>query len=133
MGNEESETSRGKKILVVDDDVEMTMIIKDVLTEHDYEVEIAYNGLEAIKKSKEESLALILIDIRMPFFSGLWFCEAFKQRPQTRDIPVIVVSALSSEEDIQKAYERGACAYLRKPFRTEELLHLVKKVTSKKA
>ena len=119
-----------KKVLVVDDDIEMTMIIKEVLTEHDYEVEIAHNGLEAIKKSKEESPDLILIDIRMPFFSGLWFCEAFKQRPQTKDIPIVVVSALSSEEDVQKAYQRGARAYLKKPFRAEELLRIVQKVTS---
>ncbi len=117
----------GRKVLVVDDDVEVAIIIRDTLTPYNYHVMIAHDGLEAIQKSKEEAIDLILLDIRMPFFSGLFFCDAFKQRPQTKHIPVVVVSALTSEEDIKKAYERGACAYLKKPFQAHELLAVVEK------
>jgi len=117
----------GKTVLVVDDDVEMTLIMKDVLTEYHYHVEVAHNGLEAIKKSKQEAVDLILLDIRMPFFSGLWFCEAFKRRPETKNIPVVIVSALSSDDAVQQAYKRGAVDYLKKPFITEDLVRVVEK------
>ncbi|HXV18812.1 MAG TPA: response regulator [Candidatus Omnitrophota bacterium] len=116
-----------KKILVVDDDVEMTLMIEDILKNNDYDVILAHDGLLAIEKSNHEKVDLILLDIRMPFFSGFWFCDAFKQRPQTKDIPVVVVSALTTEEDVQKAFRMGACGYIKKPFRSEELLGTVKK------
>ncbi len=116
-----------KCILVVDDDVEMTDIIQDILTSHDYEVVCAHDGLLAIEKSNREKIDLILLDIRMPFFSGFWFCDAFKQRPQTKNIPVVVISALTGEEDIQKAYRLGAVGYVKKPFQSEELLETIAK------
>ncbi len=117
-----------KKILVVDDDIEIGILIRDILASLDHEVIIAQDGLQAIKKTKEAPIDLILLDIRMPFFSDLFFCDAFKQRPQTKHIPVVVVSALTSEEDIKKAYDRGACAYLKKPFQSHELIEIVGKI-----
>ena len=118
----------GKRILVVDDDVEMTELIRDILVSRDYEVVLAHDGLLAIEKSNREKIDLILLDIRMPFFSGFWFCDAFKQRPQTKNIPVIVISALTGNEDIQKAYQMGAVDYIKKPFQSAELLAAVDKV-----
>ena len=116
-----------KKILVVDDDPEMALIIKDILEKNNFEAILAYNGLQAIEKSNQERVDLILLDIRMPFFSGYWFCNAFKNRPQTKNIPVVIVSALTSEEDIQKAYQMGAAAYIKKPFQSGELLEVIEK------
>jgi len=116
-----------KRILVVDDDVEMTLMIEGILVGHDYDVVLAHDGLLAIEKSNKEKIDLILLDIRMPFFSGFWFCDAFKQRPQTKNIPVVVISALTGEEDVKKAYRMGATGYVKKPFQSEELLMAVAK------
>lgn len=114
-----------KKVLVVDDDKDMTELVKELLTEHDYEVLTAANGLEAIERSKDKRLDVILMDIRMPYFSGFWFCDVFKKKPETKDVPIVFVSALSDEEDMKKARSLGARAYLKKPFRQEQLLKIV--------
>ena len=115
-----------KRILVVDDDVEMAQLIKDILAQESFEAVLAHNGVQAIEKSKTEKINLILLDIRMPFFSGFWFCDVFKQRPETKNIPVVIVSALLDEEATQKAYDAGASACLKKPFQPEELIETVR-------
>lgn len=116
-----------KKVLVIDDDVEMTLLMKDILRRGNYEVAVAHNGLEAIEKSRQGNIHLILLDIRMPLFSGLWFCDVFKQKPQTKHIPVVIVSASSAAKDIRRARDVGAATYLKKPFRPAELLQVVEK------
>ncbi|MGH7198729.1 MAG: response regulator [Candidatus Omnitrophota bacterium] len=116
-----------KKILVVDDDVEFTMMVEGILRDHDYEVVLAHNGLLAVEKSNQGKIDLILLDVRMPFFSGYWFCDAFKHRPNTKNIPVVIISALTADEDVQKAYQMGACGYIKKPFQVNELLEAVEK------
>ena len=120
----------GKKILIIDDDVETAMMMREILGARDYEVILAHDGIRAIEKSNREKVDLILLDIRMPFFSGFWFCDAFKQKPETKDIPVVIVSALNNPEDIEKAYRLGAAAYLTKPFKSQELLNVVEKMTA---
>ncbi len=115
-----------KRILIVDDDVEMAEIMAHILERNHYQVVLAHDGIQAIEKSKREKVDLILLDIRMPFFSGFWFCDAFKQREETRDIPVVVVSGLSEDENRQKALDVGASAYLKKPFEADKLLEVVR-------
>ena len=116
-----------KNILVVDDDAELTMIIEEILRSNHYDVVVANDGLKAIEKSHIKKVDLILMDIRLPIFSGFWFCDAFKHKPETRHIPIIVVSSLSSPEDVKKAYQVGAAAFLKKPFQSSELLEAVQK------
>jgi len=120
----------GKKILIIDDDVDMASMMGEILSTHNFEVILAHDGIRAIEKSNKEKVDLILLDIRMPFFSGFWFCDAFKQKPETKDIPVVIVSALSNPEDIEKAYRLGAAGYLTKPFKANALLEVVEKITS---
>lgn len=122
-----------RKILVIDDDMEIIMIMSDILRNSGYEVLAAQSGLEAIKNFNETKIDLILMDICMPVFSGLWFCHVFKNRTQTSDLPIVVVSALSGEEDIKKAYRLGASAYLKKPFRADELLATVERTLGQNA
>ena len=117
-----------KKILIIDDDPDMAFHMSDTLKTHRYQVSVAHTGPDAIEKSMQGDFDLVLVDIRMPFFSGLWFCDAFKHRPQTKSIPVIVVSGLAPEENMEKAYQVGASAYLKKPFRSEELIETINKV-----
>ena len=116
-----------KNIMVVDDDAEVAMIIEEILKTHNYRVVIAGDGLRAIERSHQEKLDLILMDVLLPYFSGFWFCNAFKHRPETSHIPIVVVSSLSSPEDIQKAYQVGASGYLKKPFDSDQLLEVVSK------
>ena len=118
----------GRKILIIDDDVEMANMMGEILSNRNFEVILAHDGIRAIEKSNKEKIDLILLDIRMPFFSGFWFCDAFKQKPETKDIPVVIVSALSNPEDIDKAYRLGAAAYLTKPFKSHELINVVEKI-----
>lgn len=114
-----------QKILIIDDDVEMATMMADVLKNEGYAVILAHDGLRAIEKSNHEKLDLILLDIRMPFFSGFWFCDAFKKRPETSQIPIVMVSALNEPEDIERARQLGAAAYLVKPFEPKKLVELV--------
>ena len=116
--------------MVVDDDAEVAMIIEEILKTHNYRVVVASDGLHAIERSNQEKLDLILMDVLLPFFSGFWFCDAFKHRPETSHIPIVVVSSLSSPEDIKKAYQVGASGYLKKPFNSDQLLEVVSKTIS---
>ncbi len=116
-----------RKILVVDDDVEMAQIMKETLEHQSFEVIMAHDGIQAVEKSRQNKVDLIVLDVRMPFFSGFWFCDAFKQREETRNIPIIMISGVMDEENIQKAHDLGASACLRKPFKPSELLQAVEK------
>ena len=122
-----------KTILVVDDDVEMASIMEQILKKRGFEVLLAHDGLQAIEKSKNSGVDLILLDVRMPFFSGFWFCDAFKQREATKDIPIVMVSGILDEDNIQKALDLGASACLRKPFKPAELVELVEQNLSSAA
>ena len=113
-----------KKILIVDDDVEMAVLMRDIL-EPVFEVMMAHDGIQAIQRTKEGVIDLILLDVRMPFFSGFWFCDAFKQKSDTKNIPIIFVSGLSGEDNVEKAKNLGVCAYLQKPFLPEQLVEVV--------
>ena len=119
-----------KNVLVIEDDVELATTMKGILEPYQYHVTVAHNNEEAIQKSADPKLDLVLLDIRMPSFSGFWFCEAFKKNPQTRHIPVVMVSALHSDEDIENAYDAGASGYLKKPFRAQELVETVENYSS---
>src|SRR3989338_736847 len=110
----------------------MANMMGEILSTRNYEIVLAHDGIRAIEASNKEKVDLILLDIRMPFFSGFWFCDAFKQRTQTKEVPIVIVSALSEKEDIEKAYRLGAAAYLTKPFRSEQLLKIVQKALSEK-
>ena len=110
----------------MDDDKETTSVLQELLSSH-YDVSVANNGLEAIEISNKEKVDLILLDIRMPFFSGFWFCDAFKKRPQTVNVPILIMSGYSSEEDIQKAFKLGASGFIKKPFQFQNLLSTIQK------
>ena len=75
---------------------------------------------------------MIILDIMMPFFSGYWFCNIFKGHPATKNIPVVIVSALNKRSDIEKGMRLGADAYVTKPFEEEEFVDVVKSVFKKK-
>jgi CheY-like chemotaxis protein len=121
-----------QRILITEDDVEMAKLISRMLEASGYSTVIANDGVEAVSKLMGGNIDLIILDIMMPFFSGYWFCNIFKGHPATKNIPVVIVSALNKRSDIEKGMRLGADAYVTKPFEEEEFVDVVKSVFKKK-
>ena len=93
----------------------------------------ATNGLEALQKVREESPDLVLLDIMMPKMSGFEVCKRLKADPKTRDILVVMVTALTETSDIERAAECGTDDYLSKPVDRKALVDLMRKQQTAKA
>ena len=111
------------KILVVDDEKPITDIEKFNLEKEGYQVSVAYNGEEALKKVKAENPDLIILDLMLPKIDGL---EVARQVRKTHDMPIIMVTAKDSELDKVLGLEIGADDYVTKPFSNRELVARVK-------
>jgi CheY-like chemotaxis protein len=112
-------------ILVVDDEEHIRDLLSDTLGARGYHVEKAENGLMALKVLNEKQVDLILLDIRMPIKDGLGLLDEIKERlPQ---LPVIIVTGLASNEEVQEALQRGAFSCLRKPFEIDTLVDEVER------
>lgn len=112
------------KILIVEDEPKVATFIKKGLEENHYESDVAYDGRSAEKLASQYSYDLFIIDIIIPFVSGLDLCKQFKQK--TPDIPVLLLTALGTTEDKLLGFDAGADDYLVKPFEFRELLARVK-------
>ena len=108
-----------KKILIVEDEQDIREIIKISLMQDGFQVIEANNGKDAIKLAKEEKPDLITMDIMMPNIDGFQAAKILKEDPQTKDIPIIILSVLS--QDTNKLV-RGITDYISKPFRPDELV-----------
>lgn len=113
-------------ILVVDDNRNNLELLSDILKMEGYYVRTARNGETALKEVYQEMPDLILLDIMMPGIDGYRVCETLKKKPETRNIPIILVSAKSSIEDTIEGLSHGADDYIRKPYNEMELLARVK-------
>ena len=109
-----------KRILIVEDDVDIHNLIKNVLEKERYDVISAYSGTEALLLIEKKDLDLILLDLMIPGLSGE---EIIKK---VKNIPIIVISAKISSEDKVNALSIGANDYITKPFDTDELLARIK-------
>ncbi len=114
------------QILVVDDTPENLRLLSDVLTPRQYHVRCAKSGSLALLGIKAAPPDLILLDIDMPDMSGYEVCAKLKSQPETREIPVIFLSALDDVLDKVKAFEVGGADYVKKPFHVEELVARIK-------
>jgi sigma-B regulation protein RsbU (phosphoserine phosphatase) len=109
-------------ILVVDDVPENLQLLSNMLTEQGYKVRPAINGQMALMTARAAPLDLILLDINMPAMNGYEVCRHLKADEQTRDIPIIFISALDETGDKVKAFTVGGVDYVTKPFQLEEVL-----------
>lgn len=116
-----------KKILIVDDEVDIVGVLSMRLQAHGYEVLVAATGIQAVTTAIKEKPDLILLDIAMPILDGYGVIENLKKSAETSKIPIIFVSALPREEVARKAKELGAADYIPKPFESEEVVAKVKK------
>lgn len=116
-----------KKILIIEDDNIIIKIIEHFLENEDYSVSVAQDGEVGLKKIIEDKPDLILLDIMVPSMSGLQLLEKLKEDTQLSQIPIIIISSLSQDEDILKGLEKGAMDYVPKPFSPQILIAKVKK------
>jgi len=114
------------RILVVDDDKNVVQIIAVNLHYEGMEVIEAYNGAEALAKVETARPDLILLDIMMPDLDGIEVCRRLKQDASTADIPIIMLTAKTMDEDMLAGWEAGADDYLTKPFNPLGLTQRVK-------
>jgi PAS domain S-box-containing protein len=118
--------TRNADILVVDDTPENLRLVIGLLKEAGYKPRGVPNGELALLAVEKQPPDLILLDIRMPNMDGFQVCAALHEKPQSRDIPIIFLSALSDAADKVKAFEAGGVDYITKPFQPPEVLARVR-------
>jgi len=122
-----------KKILIVDDEKDIVDIMSMFLNEEGYYITCAYNGLEALEKVNCIKPDLIVLDIMMPRMDGFTVNQKLKENPDTRDIPVIVVTGKNDLRKIEEAIKKDQInSYIKKPFTMTELLEKTKDLFSSK-
>jgi two-component system, OmpR family, alkaline phosphatase synthesis response regulator PhoP len=114
------------RILVVDDNQQNLELLQAYLEDIDCETIPAHDGQEALNIISRESTDLILLDVMMPKMSGFEVCRKVKGSPKTKNIPVIMVTALNEFGDIERAVESGTDDFVSKPVNKLELLTRVK-------
>jgi DNA-binding response OmpR family regulator len=117
-----------KRIIIVDDDRDLREMLRLRLEMTGYDVSVASNGLRLLSSLKVDRPDLILLDVMMSWINGFELCLALKQNPDYAKIPVFFVSALSSEEDIEKGLACGCTRYFTKPLDLDELLTEIRQV-----
>ena len=104
-----------KKILVIDDSNTNTVLLEAILNSRGFKTITALSVKEAYSMMEKERPELILLDLLMPKISGYEFLDEIKQKEETRDIPVIIVSAVTGSQERQKTMKLGAVDYIEKP------------------
>jgi DNA-binding response OmpR family regulator len=105
-----------RKILVVDDDEDTIELLEFSLKKAGFAVGTARNGVEALKKVCSISPDLVLLDLMMPEIDGFGVCETLKSNPMTATVPIIMLTAVTSQLSRMSGLEAGANDYLTKPF-----------------
>ena len=115
-----------KRILLVEDDPNFGIILRDFLKMNEYDVVLAKNGMEGFEKFKKFQFNLCILDVMMPYKDGFTLASEIKAISQ--DIPIIFLTAKSMKEDVLKGYKVGADDYLKKPFDSDVLLLKIKAI-----
>jgi CheY-like chemotaxis protein len=119
-------TDDGRRvILVADDDEDILTLVTAVLKRSGHEVIPARNGTEALAAARDRHPDLAVLDVAMPELDGLEVLERLRGDADTRDLPVVLLSARVQEEDVARGFATGANAYVRKPFTPQELTERV--------
>lgn len=121
-----NEVKKPSKILIADDNHQNCELLDAYLADEGYQIEMAYDGQQALDTVARSQPDVILLDIMMPKVSGYEVCQRLKSNPETRDISIIMVTALAEMGDIEKAVNAGANDFLTKPVNKLELTTRVK-------
>jgi two-component system alkaline phosphatase synthesis response regulator PhoP len=114
-----------KKILITDDEEHIRLLVSSILSK-DYAVLEASDGREAVDMARSYQPDLILMDILMPKMDGYTACNAIKQDPLTRAIPIVMLTAIGHELNVKLSQEMGANGYITKPFTPRDLQDTIK-------
>jgi DNA-binding response OmpR family regulator len=114
-----------KKILVIEDDPATSRLVEYSLRHEGYEVITAFNGLEGIKKTKDEAPDLIILDVMLPGLDGFEICHRLRAAPATAQLPILMFSAKAQEIDKKTGLKVGADDYLPKPAAPAEIVSRV--------
>lgn len=117
-----------KKILIVDDEINLLELVKVNLEAAGFSVITAQDGEEGLKKTYDENPDLIILDIYLPGIDGCELCRRIKNDPRTKDMPVIFLTAATQKEDIKKAIDAGCDLFLSKPFDPLKLVEMAEKI-----
>jgi DNA-binding response OmpR family regulator len=116
------------RVLVVEDEQDVAELIRFNLAREGYEVRVALHGAEALRQAREFRPEVVLLDIMVPQLNGWEVCRRLKQEPETRSVPVIMVTGRVEEGDKVLGFELGADDYVTKPFSPRELVARVRAV-----
>ncbi len=112
----------GKKVLIVDDEEIIRKFLRINLLKWGYEVKEAMDGVQALEQLGKDTYALLISDVLMPNKNGWEVLKAVRSNPNTKDMPVIILTAKNEDSDMFQGYELGANYYMTKPFTKDQLL-----------
>ena len=119
-------------VLVIDDAVHIRRLAARMLERSGFVTLEASNGLQGLKFLKEKKPNIVTCDISMPLMDGHEFIKAAKADPDTQHIPIIIVTAIGQEDEVSKALDAGANAYLTKPFSSSNLIETIQTQLNKR-
>src|SRR6266508_3654395 len=115
---------RAGRILIIEDEQDVAELMRYNLAKEGYGVRLVSNGLDGFQQARESRPDMILLDIMVPELNGWEVCRRLKQDPETRGVPVIMVTGRAEEGDKVLGFEMGADDYVTKPFSPRELVAL---------
>lgn len=115
-----------KRILVVDDEIDLVETVRFSLELEGYEILVAYNGEEALNQARKEHPDLILLDLMLPKLDGYKVCRLLKFDERYKHIPILMLTAKTQDKDKVLGLETGANEYITKPFDMDDLIKKVK-------
>ena len=117
-----------QNILIIDDEIDVIEISKDILIDNNYNVFYALNGKDGLKILMDKNIDIVLLDIMLPGMDGWEVIEIMRLNNKTKNIPVIMFTAKKDFKDKILGIQQGAIDYITKPFLPEELVSRVKRV-----
>lgn len=114
-----------KNVLVVEDDKIMGQMVTEILDDIGFQVTSAPNGMIAFEQLKQKPIDFIVLDILLPEMDGFEIYRKLQEIPDTKDIPVMIITAWSDEKNIERASQMGIKHFLPKPFTEDELVYTI--------
>ncbi|MEW6051069.1 MAG: response regulator [Candidatus Zixiibacteriota bacterium] len=113
------------RVLVIDDEPEITDIVETFLTEAGYTVTVENSPRSAVAKAKQFKPEVVILDIMMPDVDGYQICQDMKQEPTLANVPIIFLTGKDRNDDMGRSFKVGGDMFIKKPFSCERLLEIV--------